>query len=102
MPRTVRIAPGGMVFHVLNRGVARMQLFDKAESMLSAWPIERPSNWTTLVNAVETEAELESLRKSVQRGRPFGQPDWQKTIAKRLGLESACRPTGRPKAAGAA
>src|SRR5271165_2216212 len=30
MPRTARIAPGGMVFHVLNRGVARMQLFEKA------------------------------------------------------------------------
>ena len=30
MPRTARIAPGGMVFHVLNRGVARMQIFEKA------------------------------------------------------------------------
>ena len=30
MPRTWRVAPGGMVFHVLNRGVARMQLFEKA------------------------------------------------------------------------
>ena len=30
MPRTARVAPGGMVFHVLNRGVGRMQLFDKA------------------------------------------------------------------------
>ena len=29
MPRTARIAPGGMVFHVMNRGVARMQLFEK-------------------------------------------------------------------------
>jgi hypothetical protein len=27
MPRTARIAPGGMVFHVLNRGVARMHSF---------------------------------------------------------------------------
>ena len=27
MPRTARIAPGGMVFHVLNRGVGRMRLF---------------------------------------------------------------------------
>jgi REP element-mobilizing transposase RayT len=27
---TARVAPGGMVFHVLNRGVGRMQLFDKA------------------------------------------------------------------------
>src|SRR5271157_5754969 len=30
MARTARVAPGGMVFHVLNRGVARMQLFEKA------------------------------------------------------------------------
>ena len=30
MPRTARVAPGGMVFHGLNRGVARMQLFEKA------------------------------------------------------------------------
>ena len=26
MPRTARVAPGGMVFHVLNRGAGRMQL----------------------------------------------------------------------------
>ena len=30
MPRTARVAPGGMVFHILNRGVARMQLFEKS------------------------------------------------------------------------
>ena len=29
MPRTARIAPGGMVFHVLNRGVGRTKLFTK-------------------------------------------------------------------------
>jgi putative transposase len=30
MPRTARGAPGGMVFHILNRAVARMPLFEKA------------------------------------------------------------------------
>jgi putative transposase len=45
----------------------------------------------------DNEQVLESLRESVQRGRPFGQPEWQKGIAKRLGLESASRPTGRPR-----
>lgn len=30
MPRTARQAPGGMVFHVMNRGVGRMRLFEKA------------------------------------------------------------------------
>lgn len=29
MPRTARLAPGGMLFHVLNRGVGRMRLFLK-------------------------------------------------------------------------
>jgi hypothetical protein len=28
MPRTARLTPGGMVFHVLNRGVGRRPLFD--------------------------------------------------------------------------
>src|SRR5258708_36947437 len=30
MPRTARVAPGGLVFHVLNRSVARLPLFQKA------------------------------------------------------------------------
>ena len=29
MPRTSRVAPGGFVYHVLNRGVGRRRLFDK-------------------------------------------------------------------------
>lgn len=29
MPRTSRVAPGGYVYHVLNRGVGRRSLFDK-------------------------------------------------------------------------
>jgi hypothetical protein len=30
MPRNSRIAPGGMVYHVLNRGVGRQRLFSKS------------------------------------------------------------------------
>ena len=224
MPRTARVAPGGMVFHVLNRGVARMQLFEKAtdyqafeqvlqdtldqspmricayavmpnlwhlllwpecdgelaafmqrltitlcvagkntgamrdlghvyqgryksfpvesdehfwvvaryvernalranlvlraeewrwsslwqrchppgaeRSLLAAWPIDMPANWLERVNQTDDAQELEALRRSVQRGRPFGQPEWQQEIAKRLGLESAYRPTGRPRRVG--
>ena len=37
-----------------------------------------------------------ALRRSVQRGRPYGATEWQKRIAKRLGLESAYRSPGRP------
>ena len=31
-----------------------------------------PRNWRSWVNKVETEAELNSLRRSVKRGLPFG------------------------------
>jgi putative transposase len=66
------------------------------QSLLADWPIGRQSNWLDWVNQAETEQELESLRKCVQRGRPFGGALWQKEIAQRLGLESAYRPIGRP------
>jgi putative transposase len=220
MPRTARIAPGGMVFHVLNRGVARMQLFEKSgdyeafervlaetlqevplricafcamrshwhmlcgperdgdlaafmqrltithvrrwqehrhsvglghvyqgryksfpveedehflavaryvernalranlvaraeewrwsslwrrcggtaeqKAILAAGPLEVPHDWRERVNRPDNEKELEALRRSVQRGRPYGATEWQKRIAKRLGLESAYRSAGRP------
>jgi putative transposase len=61
-------------------------------SLLATWPIDMPPDWLERVNRDdEVQEELESLRWSVQRGRPFGPPEWQKEIAKRLGLESADR-----------
>jgi putative transposase len=66
-------------------------------ALLAAWPIAQPANWVAWVNQVENEKELESLRQSVHRRRPFGQPEWQKQVTKRLGLESAYHPTGRPR-----
>jgi putative transposase len=64
--------------------------------LLATWPIERPPDWVERVNRTDDERELKSLRQSVHRGRPFGRQEWQKPIAKRLGLESAYRPSGRP------
>ena len=73
---------------------------DQERSLLAGWPIEVPANWLERVNQTDDEQELESLRRSVQRGRPFRQPEWQKEIARQLGLESAYRPTGRPRKVG--
>jgi putative transposase len=64
---------------------------------LSPWPIERPADWLVRVNRALSNKELETLHASVVRGRPFGNEDWQKRTAKRLGLESTFRPRGRPK-----
>jgi putative transposase len=65
-------------------------------SLLGTWPIERPPDWVERVNRTDDERELESLRQSMHRGRPFGRQERQKPTAKRLGLESAYRPSGRP------
>ncbi len=64
--------------------------------MAAAWPLEVPEDWLERVNRADNESELEALRRSVQRGRPYGATEWQKRIAKRLGLESAYRSPGRP------
>ena len=39
----------------------------------------------------------EALRRSVQRGAPFGEASWQVATAAKLGLQSALRQVGRPK-----
>ncbi len=70
-------------------------------SLLAAWPIDMPANWLERVNQTDDAQELEALRRSVQRGRPFGQPEWQKdiqTFGPRVGLSSHGSPTkGGPK-----
>ena len=64
---------------------------------LHRWPVEPPKNWVQRVNAVETAQELEQIRQSVKRGKPFGNSAWQTRTARMLGLESTIRPRGRPK-----
>lgn len=65
--------------------------------LLAPWPLRRPRNWVKYVNEPQTEAELESLRRSVNRGQPFGSSQWTQATAKQLNLESTLRPRGRPK-----
>jgi hypothetical protein len=44
------------------------------------------------VNQADDGRELEALRRCVQRGRPYGGPEWQKEIAKRLEALWVTRP----------
>jgi hypothetical protein len=49
------------------------------------------------VNRPQTEAELAALRRSVQRGQPFGSEGWVRATAAKLQLESTLTARGRPK-----
>jgi len=44
-----------------------------------------------------TEAEMPAIRTSVNRGTPWGNPNWQKGNVDGLRLESSLRPRGRPR-----
>lgn len=70
------------------------------KGLLSAWPVaggRRPRGWVERVNAAQTEAELEALRRAVSRGRPYGGQAWREKVTRQFGLESTFRPRGRPK-----
>jgi hypothetical protein len=72
-------------------------LVSELRRLLTAWPVAEPEGWVDIVNKPQTDAELERLRVSVQRGRPYGKDAWSATAARKLGLESTFRPRGRPK-----
>ncbi|HEV8726036.1 MAG TPA: transposase [Candidatus Binatia bacterium] len=67
------------------------------ESLLSSWPFHTPADWLDSVNVAQTEAELDALRKSVNRGAPYGSEGSKKRIANALRLEYTLRPRGRPR-----
>ena len=64
--------------------------------LLDEGPLRLPRRWLEHVQAPQSEAEVEALRRSMVRGSPFGEASWQKRTAKRLGLQSTLRPRGRP------
>ena len=61
-----------------------------------ASPVPLPRQWARWVNEPMTDAEVESIRRSVNRGTPFGTEAWARRMAERLGLEASLRPRGRP------
>jgi putative transposase len=66
-------------------------------SYLVSGPVERPAGWLGWVNAALTAGELDRLRRSVNRGTPYGESAWTAKIADRLGLQATLRPRGRPR-----
>jgi REP element-mobilizing transposase RayT len=91
MPRITRVSSGGMLFHVLNRGVGRMQIF-RAEKDYDAFHrvVEQTLRIATIricaycwmpnqmkyVNQPQTDAEVEVIRRCFHRGSPYGDAFW--------------------------
>lgn len=69
---------------------------DVLRSVLSPWPVDRPRNWTELVNQPLTAKETRRVQDSLERDRPLGSDRWVDQIVKRLRLEHTVRREGRP------
>jgi putative transposase len=76
----------------LNWRVAR-----NAPLALSEPPLALPRYWVDFVNQPQTAAEIESIRTSVNRQRPFGDPDWVERRARETGLAQSLIAVGRPR-----
>lgn len=68
-----------------------------ARGLLSPWPVPKIRSWIDYVNDRQTDTELQALRRSVNRGTPFGSDTWVDETVKTLGLESTVRARGRPR-----
>ena len=61
---------------------------------LSPWPVEARGDWSAWVDAAQTAAELEALRKCLRAGESLGPAGWAAAVDARRGRIK--RPRGRP------
>ncbi len=59
-------------------------------------PLPLPANWLSLVNQRVSSGELDSLRTSAHRQRPYGPTEWVEDVAGQLHVTGSLRSRGRP------
>jgi putative transposase len=101
------------VLRYVERNPLRARLVEKAEdwawSSLRWWSrrkrppflvddvVEKPGDWLWFVNQPQTQAELREIRRSVNKGTPFGPDSWRERVVRNYRLQGALRGVGRPR-----
>ena len=70
---------------------------DHSQALLSRWPVPRPSRWKAMVNRAQNNKEVEAIRRSLIKGRPYGTEKFVSQSAVRLKLDHTLRSRGRPR-----
>lgn len=79
----------------LSKATIREGLLEVPRPRLASW--DRGEHWHEEVNQPLSLASLDSMRQSVVRGAPQGQPQWIADLAVARGLKSTAQPRGRPR-----
>lgn len=75
----------------------RVKGTDEQKKLLDTWPTEQPKKYLEWLNEKESEDILARIRKSVNRGQPFGSELWRNKTVKQFGLQSTIRSRGGQK-----
>lgn len=75
----------------------REQGSEKQKQLLAPLPIELPKNYLESVNQVLSEENLESIRYSVNKGKPYGNLEWVDRVVDDHNLTHTLRGPGRPR-----
>ncbi len=70
---------------------------NKDETLLDEWTTPKPDSYDEWLNTSEEKSSLDSIRTSVNRGRPFGQNSWVSDMARTWNLGSSLHARGRPR-----
>ena len=69
----------------------------KQKKLLSSWPITPPRSYLTLLNQPISEDEENALKRSTERGNPYGGDIWIEKTVKKFHLEVTLQSRGRPR-----
>ena len=64
---------------------------------LTAWPIPRPADWLSRLNAPEDARILDAIRRSLRANRHYGSLAWRRQTGLTLNWREGHRPPGRPR-----
>ena len=67
------------------------------KKLLDASPTQLPDEYLIWINTAEAPEEVETIRRSVNKGVPYGRGPWVDTMIITYHLETTLRNAGRPK-----
>ena len=70
------------------------------KNLLAEWPVERPDNYSALLNTIVSEEEEKEIDGAIVKNLPFGSDSWKERMVQKFDLEQTLRGVGRPRNGG--